>query len=118
MSGDYTCHADLTLCTNTDGSYQCACDVGYQGNGVECGDFNECFTDPCHAYATCANNVGSFVCTCNAGYASDGFNCVDDNDCDDGSNNCHADAACTNVPGSFQCACNDNENDPKKCVIS
>ena len=71
MSGDYTCHADLTLCTNTDGSYQCACDVGYQGNGVECEDFNECSTDPCHADVTCANNVGSFVCTCKAGYTGD-----------------------------------------------
>ena len=91
----------------------CACNVGYHESGVECEDFNECSTDPCHADATCANNVVSFVCTCNAGYTGDGFNCVDDNKCDDGSNNCHADAACTNVPGSFQCACNDKENDPK-----
>ena len=29
------CHANAT-CTNTDGSFTCACNTGYNGNGVEC----------------------------------------------------------------------------------
>ena len=63
VSGDNTCHATLVSCTNTDGSYRCVGNEGYQGNGMECEDFNECTNDPCHADANCTNNVGSFVCT-------------------------------------------------------
>ena len=29
------CHDNAT-CTNTDGSFTCACNVGYQGNGTHC----------------------------------------------------------------------------------
>jgi hypothetical protein len=29
------CHADA-LCTNTKGSYNCTCHLGYQGDGVTC----------------------------------------------------------------------------------
>ena len=29
------CHVDAT-CTNTDGSFTCACKPGYTGNGTDC----------------------------------------------------------------------------------
>jgi hypothetical protein len=69
------CHAEAT-CTNTVGSFTCACKPGYSGDGQSCTDINECSqgTDTCHADATCTNTVGSFTCECNLGYG-DGFHC-------------------------------------------
>ena len=34
-SGTHTCHGNAT-CANTDGSFTCACNTGYSGNGVTC----------------------------------------------------------------------------------
>ena len=33
--GTNNCHANAA-CTNTDGSFTCACNTGYSGNGVTC----------------------------------------------------------------------------------
>ncbi|XP_066274485.1 von Willebrand factor D and EGF domain-containing protein-like [Branchiostoma lanceolatum] len=40
------CHADAT-CTNTIGSYQCSCNPGFAGNGIQCIDENQ---GPCVTY--------------------------------------------------------------------
>lgn len=100
------CHA-LATCTNSTGSFSCACKAGYVGNGVSCTDENECTagTDNCHASATCTNSTGSFSCACMPGFTGTGVACADINECTSGTHNCHAKATCTNTPGSFSCAC-------------
>ena len=104
LTSKHTCHDNAT-CTDTDGSYNCTCNTGYEGDGVNCTgicieyhspptvpvaktyqadglfllslDINECVSaqDNCHTYASCTNTAGSFYCMCDSGYEGDGVNC-------------------------------------------
>ena len=53
---DNDCDANAD-CTNTVGSFECACKDGFSGDGVQCDDINECDLeiDNCHDLATCQN---------------------------------------------------------------
>ncbi|XP_078678345.1 uncharacterized protein LOC144914402, partial [Branchiostoma floridae x Branchiostoma belcheri] len=75
--GSHSCDPDAT-CTDTDGSFTCACNSGYSGDGFTCTDDDECTdgTHNCSPDASCANTNGSFTCTCNTGYIGDGVNCI------------------------------------------
>ncbi|KAI6659380.1 hypothetical protein LOD99_15051 [Oopsacas minuta] len=51
------------LCLNTNGSYNCACEIGYQlANQTNCIDINECLDNNGGCMVTCLNNEGSFSC--------------------------------------------------------
>lgn len=83
-------------CTNTPGSYNCSCRVGYflETNNHNCTgiilndriiyylqpltDINECNTSNGGCNQTCVNEIGSFHCECDSGYTldSDGFGCT------------------------------------------
>lgn len=99
--------SDDASCSNTPGSYECACNDGYEGDGVNCDDVDECAldADDCADTATCANTAGSFICTCNDGYDGDGVSCTDVDEC--AAAPCDDNAVCTNTAGSFACACDD-----------
>ena len=109
-AGTHTCDANAA-CTNTDGSFTCACNSGYTGAGQagDCADDDECTagTHTCDANAACTNTDGSFTCACNSGYTGAGQagDCADDDECTAGTHTCDANAACTNTDGSFTCAC-------------
>ena len=101
--GTDNCSSDGT-CTNTAGSFTCACNSGFSGDGVTCTDDDECTlgTHNCDALATCTNASGSFTCACPTGYDdtnSDGTLCTDQDECTLGTHNCDANAACTNEAG-------------------
>ncbi len=69
-------------CTNTPGSYTCACDPGWRGSGFsgDCADIDEC-TDPIDTFdcnpdpiagITCSNTPGAWDCICGPGFVGDG----------------------------------------------
>ena len=113
-TGTDSCDANAS-CTNTKGSYTCACNDGFTGDGHTCIDFDECsrgraedagdVTPPlCHVNAFCENTTGGYTCTCSKGYSGDGFTCDDVNECE-GVNQCSGNAHCSNNIGSYSCAC-------------
>ncbi|MBA2662395.1 MAG: choice-of-anchor L domain-containing protein [Bradymonadaceae bacterium] len=96
-------------CSNFDGSYECACDSGFEFDGLTCIDVNECDLDPliCGP-GECVNEVGFYDCACDAGFEFDDISCVDINECEFAlgvpSNVCGA-GSCTNESGYYECAC-------------
>ncbi len=59
------------------GSFNCSCNEGFVGSGVECKDIDECLANIslCDLHADCQNTVGSYECSCLQGYEGNGFNC-------------------------------------------
>ena len=102
------CDVNATCEDDVPGLYSCKCDSGYQGDGQNCLDIDECEESPCHANATCLNKPGFHLCSCNTGFWGSGTECFDIKECDDSSvHSCHANATCKDdVPGSYSCKCN------------
>ena len=92
-------------CINTQGSYSCNCQDGYEGDGETCYDDNECIRNPCDSNAVCRNTDGSYTCSCKPGFQGDGKLCSDYNECLAGIYDCHQKAACVNTWGSYRCTC-------------
>ena len=58
-------------CSNTVGSFTCACVDGFTGNGTHCVDVDECsnaYNNPCSRQALCKNTFGSYTCACGHGF--------------------------------------------------
>lgn len=121
--GTHEC-ARYAACTNTDGSYTCACTDGHTGNGIsQCADIDDCTWDirehdnnPDNdndvSWPRCVNgkctDLGrlNYACQCLDGWTDS--NCDQDiNECDLIETECGANGVCVNSPGSYDCECND-----------
>ena len=100
------CDANAT-CTNTIGSFTCACNAGFTGDGNTCTDIDECSagTATCGANSTCTNTPGSYACACQSGFAGDatGRDCLNIDDCAGAP--CHNGGTCADGINAFTCTC-------------
>ena len=88
-------------CTNNDGSYECACNDGYAGDGFTCEDVSECDADVCGDNTACTNLPGSFSCACLDGFEGDAMaGCVDICECCDAELN-ECDMNCLHLNKNF-----------------
>ncbi|CAD5125802.1 DgyrCDS14008 [Dimorphilus gyrociliatus] len=60
----HDCLAPNSLCLNTLGSFKCVCKSGFEGDGVNCTDIDECKKSPCPKTTICTNTLGSYTCSC------------------------------------------------------
>jgi hypothetical protein len=58
--GDLTCDPNATC--NVTGAAACTCNAGYTGNGMTCGDIDECAAGNGGCPAACLNTPGHFTC--------------------------------------------------------
>eukprot|EP00123_Amoebidium_parasiticum_P017457 comp23860_c0_seq1/m.41749 comp23860_c0_seq1/g.41749 ORF comp23860_c0_seq1/g.41749 comp23860_c0_seq1/m.41749 type:complete len:1713 (-) comp23860_c0_seq1:397-5535(-) len=100
----HNCHASAN-CSNILGSFICFCNRGYQGNGLQCTDINECLYPVCDDKSVCVNTKGSFTCACNTGYLAINNKCKDLDECESGKHTCTNGTICLNTIGSFTCKC-------------
>ncbi|XP_044785428.1 signal peptide, CUB and EGF-like domain-containing protein 2 isoform X6 [Bubalus bubalis] len=101
------CHINA-LCENTPTSYKCSCRPGYQGEGRQCEDIDECENELNGGCVhDCLNIPGNYRCTCFDGFmlAHDGHNCLDVDECLENNGGCQH--TCLNVMGSYECRCKD-----------
>ena len=91
------------------GRFVCTCLTGFEGNGHECNDIDECASSPCQNGGTCSDSttdpsvffVHSYGCACIAGF--EGPNCeVDSDECL--SNPCKNGAECLESKSQSHCS--------------
>lgn len=105
-------------CVNTEGSYECECDHGYEFDSSTCVDIDECVVQEeplCGDNQSCVNTEGSYDCICNEGYQFDMYRskmeykappvCVDIDECHREESLCGENESCVNTEGSYECNC-------------
>ncbi|CAD5119519.1 DgyrCDS8121 [Dimorphilus gyrociliatus] len=108
----HNCPQEVSECINEKPGFRCKCSAGYEGDGYNCTDINECEVDS-HVCSVgdCINTVGSYKCECPGGYGFDGKTCTDIDECQipkesENTHNCDPiSSTCINIIGSFKCEC-------------
>ena len=109
------------VCTNTPGSYSCACEAGWGGTNCET-DIDDCALTPCYNGGVCTDALNAVVCDC-TGTGYQGYRCDNDaNDCL--VNRCLNGGTCVDETGGFTCQCPtgllqplcDDKCNPSPCI--
>jgi len=125
VEATHECH-ELAICGNFAGGYNCTCPLGFEGDGFNCTDVDECREedmlrmigafDDCDDNSHCHNFAGGYNCSCNDGFQGDGFFCEDIDECAE-EGTCHDHASCDNFAGGFNCTCVDGfQGDGLNCT--
>ena len=62
-----SCSPDA-FCTNTMGGYECTCSPGYEGDGHNCTNIDDCALAPCGEHGSCIDGLETFDCLCHHDY--------------------------------------------------
>ncbi|XP_078048195.1 nidogen isoform X3 [Augochlora pura] len=105
----------------SNGDYECRCNPGFNGNGIECTKTDKCSSNAdCTEGEMCSYNPSSsrHECTCSPGYSMVDGRCVV-SDCSTNPRQCHVNAHCVSAgDGGYQCVCNEGYNGDgiRQCV--
>ncbi|XP_077990109.1 uncharacterized protein LOC144444534 isoform X2 [Glandiceps talaboti] len=70
------CQNGGTCVLNSDSSYTCDCDIGWEGRN--CTDnIDECLADPCENDGLCIDDIGTYTCQCSGQWSGKNCNCKD-----------------------------------------
>lgn len=71
-------YAECVLDAETEEGYYCECKPGFEGDGEECYDMNECEEGAtyCSPIAECKNLLGYYECLCEPPKVGDGRTCA------------------------------------------
>ena len=86
--GTDNCHPNFATCMNTPGSFDCSCNSGFTGNGVDCAGMHTHVHGLClslyYMYLRFGNKVvcaNFFLPLYKSGYSGDGISCTGEAEC-------------------------------------
>ena len=95
-----TCVQECPGNSSSDEDFQCQCNSGFDSNGQDCVNIDDCLTNPCQN-GTCTDLIKGYFCSCFTGYT--GKNCS--TNIDDCTPNPCVRGNCTDMENDYFCIC-------------